>query len=96
MAAIAQQPVAVGVDASCDAFQYYDQGIFKLRSSCGTDLDHAVTAVGYGNEGGLMYHLVKNSWGPKWGVDGYIKFEQAYEGEGNCGILMDCLYPTTD
>ena len=51
---------------------------------CTTDRqDHAVTVVGYGNENGEDYWLVKNSWGTWWGEGGYIKMKR---GVGMCGI----------
>jgi len=61
---------------------------------CGTSLDHAVTAVGYGTESGKDYYLVRNSWGTSWGDKGYIKIA-AVDGLGICGIQQVSVYPTT-
>ena len=62
---------------------------------CGTNLDHAVTAVGFGTESGKDYYLVRNSWGTVWGDAGYIKIG-AVDGLGICGIQQVSVYPTTD
>lgn len=62
---------------------------------CGTNLDHGVLLVGYGNEGGKDYWLVKNSWGPNWGINGFVKIlRESKEGPGVCGIQMAASYPT--
>jgi C1A family cysteine protease len=63
------------------------------NTNCGTSLDHAVLAVGYGTEDNQDYWLVQNSWGTSWGLDGYIKIA-AVPGDGICGIQMSTLYPT--
>ena len=63
-------------------------------------LNHAALIVGWGKEedqaddNELDYWLVKNSWGPTWGEDGYIRIA-IKEGEGVCGIQLDPTYPTT-
>lgn len=93
-AAIAKQPVAVTVDAGDYAFQHYMGGIIT-DTTCGTKLDHAVLAVGYGVENDTEYYIVKNSWGAHWGEDGYLRIA-AVEGNGICGIQMMSLYPATN
>ena len=58
--AVANQPASVAIDASGFEFQFYSSGIFT--GSCGTSLDHGVTAVGCGvSEYGIGFWLVKNS-----------------------------------
>jgi len=47
-AAIAKGPVSVTVEADRSAFQRYTGGILNT-AACGTNLDHAITAVGYGS-----------------------------------------------
>ena len=37
---------------------------------------HAVVGVGFGEDNGVKYWLLQNSWGPNWNGDGYCKFER--------------------
>ncbi|KAI9071801.1 hypothetical protein K1719_046233 [Acacia pycnantha] len=91
--AVVNQPVSVAIDASGSDFQFYKSGIFT--GSCGTELDHGVTAIGYGVSDNTEYWLVKNSWGTEWGEEGYIRMQRNVDAqEGLCGIAMQASYPT--
>lgn len=93
-AAIALGPVSVGIQADSQVFQHYSGGVIT-SADCGDQIDHGVLAVGYGNEGGIDYILVKNSWGPDWGDQGYVKIGLR-DGPGVCGINQQASRPTTD
>merc|ERR1712216_367902 len=91
--AISHGPVSVAVDAMT-SFQFYTGGIVS-SNLCGASLDHGVLAVGYGTDKtGLFgntdtnYWKLKNSWGSKWGENGYIRLNADKDGTGQCGILM--------
>ena len=88
-AGLNQQPLAVAIEADKLCFQTYKSGVFN-NPKCGTTLDHAVLAVGYGVEGGQEYWLVKNSWNTTWGDQGYIKLA-VVDGKGICGVQMEPL-----
>jgi C1A family cysteine protease len=95
LAAIAQQPVNVGIEASQNVFQFYSTGV--IGSDCGDEIDHAVTAVGYGSYNGENVYLIKNQWGTTWGQEGYGFISgnpNANGGSGACGILSCPVYPT--
>jgi C1A family cysteine protease len=92
-AAVAQQPISVLVEADHPIFHQYKSGIIN-SPDCGTTLDHAVLAVGYGSENGLDYFLVRNSWTAAWGEKGYVRIA-AVDGPGICGIQKVSVYADT-
>ncbi|KAJ4804613.1 Cysteine protease [Rhynchospora pubera] len=93
MNAVANQPVTVSIESSGLSFQFYSSGIY--RGPCGLNLDHAVTAVGYGGDGPFgKYWIVKNSWGTTWGEQGYIRmWKDSGLPSGLCGIALQSSYP---
>lgn len=84
--------MSVAIEADKFAFQAYKTGVFD-NTSCGTNLDHAVLLVGYGNENGQDYYMMKNSWGTSWGESGYMKMAMIGDGDGICGVQMDPVAP---
>jgi C1A family cysteine protease len=85
--AVAKQPVSVAVDAS--TWGFYDSGVLA-GTDCGTELNHGVLVVGY--DMGTGFWIVKNSWGPSWGENGYIRLG-IEAGDGVCGVQMVPSYP---
>ena len=96
--AVSRQPVSVAIQANKRSFQLYQSGIYS-DFECGTKLDHGVLIVGYGTdrEGfgqSMDYWIIKNSWGPEWGDNGYIRIQRNIDDErGLCGIAMQPSYP---
>jgi len=86
--ALQKGPVSIAIEADQTGFQFYSSGVFD--GECGKQLDHGVLVVGYGSEQGKDFWLVKNSWGPTWGDEGYIKLAR---GQDQCGIADSASYP---
>ncbi len=93
--AVSQQPVSVAIEADTRVFQLYSSGVIT-SDGCGTNLDHGVLIVGYGEENETPYWLVKNSWGSTWGEDGFVKIARSNSSssKGTCGIAMQPSYPS--
>jgi len=83
--AVAQQPVAVAIEADQTIFALYKGGVLA-SDDCGEKIDHAVLVVGYGTDKGQDYWLIKNSWGETWGERGFGRLARGKKGGGQCGI----------
>eukprot|EP00801_Mesodinium_rubrum_P005396 Mrub_05399.p1 GENE.Mrub_05399~~Mrub_05399.p1 ORF type:complete len:353 (+),score=79.35 Mrub_05399:38-1060(+) len=61
-------------------FQMYQDGVLDIEQCPSNKVNHAVNIVGYTKD----YWIVRNSWGPDWGIGGYIYVSR----KGNtCSIL---------
>jgi len=79
-------PLAISVDAS--AWSDYESGVFNGCNQTNPDIDHEVQLVGYGTDPKQGdYWLVRNSWSPAWGENGYIRL--ARQSTPQCGIDLN-------
>jgi cathepsin C len=86
-------PVVLSFEPAED-FMFYSDGIYKtapgaskLKKHVDFDqewerVDHAVLAVGYGEEAGQKYWLIMNSWGQDWGEDGFFRMARGIDESG--------------
>lgn len=76
-------PIAISVDAS--NWHAYESGVFTEYKT-NPDINHAVVLVGFGEENGQKYWIVRNSWAPSYGEAGYIRVERNDNDEALCGM----------
>ncbi|VDM98018.1 unnamed protein product [Thelazia callipaeda] len=89
-------PVCASIHASDLSFVNYKSGkcgsIYQNRN-CSSSLlamDHEVLIVGYGEERGQQYYIIRNSWGRTWGENGYGRIlANAF----TCGIGRESSIP---
>ena len=80
-------PICIALDASSIYFRFYKSGVIDIDLK-EQKLNHAVLLVGYGYDEEGLYWIIQNSWGEKWGENGFCKI-RVKEGDG---ILLSNLY----
>ncbi|KAL0225646.1 hypothetical protein P9112_012970 [Eukaryota sp. TZLM1-RC] len=73
----ARGPIEVGICAN-DDLDNYKGGIFEDHTGdkC---LNHVVVLTGWGEENGVKYWVMRNSWGGFWGEEGYAKIKRGVD-----------------
>uniref|UniRef100_A0A3Q1FGN1 Cathepsin H n=1 Tax=Acanthochromis polyacanthus TaxID=80966 RepID=A0A3Q1FGN1_9TELE len=86
-----RNPVSFAFEVTSD-FMQYSSGVYTSTECHNTTdkVNHAVLAVGYGQENGTTYWIVKNSWGSSWGMNGYFFIER---GKNMCGLAACSSFP---
>ncbi|CAJ0926507.1 unnamed protein product, partial [Mesorhabditis belari] len=87
-ALIKNGPISFGMLVNQD-FQFYESGIFDAPCTSADEGGHAMTIVGYGEENGTPYWIVRNQWGKDWGEKGHIRVKA---GVNLCGIESRYMY----
>jgi len=82
-------PLACGM-ATTDELHAYTGGVF-CDTTGDMEITHDISIIGYGEEDGQKYWLIRNSWGTHWGEDGFVKL---CRGTNNLNIESDCAWAT--
>ena len=83
--ALQKGPMSAAVAAGNDCWRYYESGILSKENNCPTKIDHNVVIVGYEESGDKPYWIIQNSWGEKWGQNGFIHIA-VEKGKGTSSI----------
>eukprot|EP00708_Paratrimastix_pyriformis_P003261 GAFH01002032.1.p1 GENE.GAFH01002032.1~~GAFH01002032.1.p1 ORF type:complete len:341 (-),score=45.48 GAFH01002032.1:295-1164(-) len=89
--AVVKTPLSIAIDASHVSFQFYKSGVYDERACSQYSLDHGVFLVGYSDQGSVPFWIVRNSWGPDWGQQGYIFMRKDHNNQ--CGVASAASYP---
>lgn len=92
---VSKGPVAVAIQADQPDMQLYVSGVIT-GAFCQVDLNHGVLLVGYGKEDDREFWKIKNSWGTKWGEQGYARLCRncgRNDDIGQCGVTLQASFP---
>lgn len=110
---LVNQPVGVAMHSNQGCLIGYKSGIVMEKDCKCSDpnketVNHAVTIVGYGKSDPkhdgrpdcAEYWIIKNSWGPTWGNQGFFKIcadiDEKVNAFGTCQVNLYVQYPTLE
>lgn len=89
-------PVATGFNVYPDLHHFDGKSIYEWDGIGKSTGGHSCVIVGWGEEDGKKYWIIRNSWGKEWGDNGYFKMMRGsnhLEIEDNCiGCIPDFFY----
>ena len=83
-------PIACDIATPDLLHHNYTSGIFEDLTG-DLEVTHVVSVVGFGEEDGVKYWLVRNSWGTYWGEGGFFR---VVRGKNNIAIESNCSWAT--
>jgi cathepsin X len=80
-------PIACGI-ASGKILHEYTGGIIEDTTG-NKGINHEISIVGWGEEDGTNFWIIRNSWGHSWGESGFFRIVR---GVDNLGIESECSW----